>query len=91
MKRNPFQKADIGLQATKKKEVYPMKARPSGKLSFPASLFRLAVEASRIPAGPVGFIAGASPGHGHGHWEPGKLFKGFLKESRPILRAMTGR
>jgi hypothetical protein len=47
----------------------------------------LAVEASRIPAGTVGFIAGVSPGHGHSRWEPGKLFKGFLKEMSRVLRA----
>jgi hypothetical protein len=91
MKRNPFQKVDIGLQATKKKEVCLMKARPSGTLSFPHSLFRLAVEASCIPAGPVGFIAGVAPGHGHSRWKPGKFFKEFLKEPVPSLRAVGDR
>jgi hypothetical protein len=54
-----------------------MKARLSATLSFPDSLFRLAVEASRIPAETVGFIAGASPDHGYSRWEPGNFSKIF--------------
>ncbi|MGO9003710.1 MAG: hypothetical protein ACLQHM_17250 [Limisphaerales bacterium] len=67
-----------------------MKARPSSRLSFPDLFLKLAGETPRIPAGPVGFIAGDSSGHGRSRWELGKFFKGFLKESCPLLRVMTG-
>jgi hypothetical protein len=38
-----------------------MKVRLSGTLISPDSLFRLAVEASRIPVETVGFVAGLLP------------------------------